>query len=102
MIEKSRKKGEQIVKYGPLGLALFVCIPLPGTGVWTGSLIAYLLGFKTTVAIISLSSGAALAGIIVTMMSVGAVHTLGLTVEWLVGIIVVIFLLAFLVKLFKK
>ena len=44
--EKTLKKKEQIEKYGYVGLFLFVAIPLPGTGVWTGSLLSHLLGMK--------------------------------------------------------
>ena len=40
--EKSLGKSQNIKKYGAYGLLLFVAIPLPGTGVWTGSLIAVL------------------------------------------------------------
>ena len=46
-LEKSTfSKSAQIEKYGYLGLFLFVAIPLPGTGAWTGSLIAVLFGMK--------------------------------------------------------
>ena len=44
--EKSMSKSDQIKKYEFLGLVLFVGIPLPGTGAWTGSLIASLLDIK--------------------------------------------------------
>lgn len=43
---KSMGKSEQIQKYEFIGLVLFVGIPLPGTGAWTGSLIASLLDIK--------------------------------------------------------
>lgn len=51
-VERVRKKAHPYVeKWGFLGLTVFVAIPLPGTGVWTGSLAAYLFGIekKTTV-----------------------------------------------------
>ena len=44
--KKSMSKSDQIKKYEFLGLVLFVGIPLPGTGAWTGSLIASLLDIK--------------------------------------------------------
>ena len=44
--KKALSKSAQIEKYGYLGLFLFVAIPLPGTGAWTGSLIAVLFGMK--------------------------------------------------------
>jgi uncharacterized membrane protein len=44
--EKALSKREQIDKYGYFGLFLFVAIPLPGTGAWTGSLLSVLLGMN--------------------------------------------------------
>ncbi|OPX17587.1 hypothetical protein BXT86_05685 [candidate division WOR-3 bacterium 4484_100] len=60
-----RKGGDVIRKYKEVGLLAFVAIPLPGTGAWTGALIAFLfdLEFKLSVVIISL--GVFIAGIIV-------------------------------------
>ena len=40
MENKAHLKGHLVQKYGPLGLCLLVAIPLPGTGAWTGSLVA--------------------------------------------------------------
>lgn len=54
-----------------LGLVLFVGIPLPGTGVYSGTLIAYLLNFKKLEAFLFISIGATIAGILVTLISVG-------------------------------
>ena len=58
------KSGKHIHKYGYLGLILFVAVPLPGTGVWTGSLAAYLFGMKKKETIISLFIGGLLSNII--------------------------------------
>ncbi len=45
-VEKTQKKAEKYVKkYGALGLTIFIGIPLPGSGVYTGALAAFLLGF---------------------------------------------------------
>jgi uncharacterized membrane protein len=47
-LRAARERGRPYVeRYGLLGLVLFVAIPLPGTGVWTGSLIAYILGLES-------------------------------------------------------
>ena len=46
MESKSMGKSEKIQKYEFLGLVLFVGIPIPGTGAWTGALIASLLGIR--------------------------------------------------------
>ena len=66
---KSMAKSDQIQKYEFWGLALFVGIPLPGTGAWTGTLAASLLdmGFKRSV--IAVLLGVILAGIIIGVLS---------------------------------
>ena len=46
MFARTRRKGKVIEKYEEIGLMLFVAIPLPVTGAWTGSLAAYLFGLK--------------------------------------------------------
>jgi uncharacterized membrane protein len=73
----SRKRGGIVEKYERIGLALFVAIPLPVTGAWTGSLIAVLFGLKFSHSILAIFIGVLIAGIIVTCLSllgwVGAV-----------------------------
>ena len=68
---KAERKIEKIEKYKSLGLIIFVAIPLPVTGAWTGSLCAFLFGipFKKSLPLISL--GIVIAGIIVTIISLG-------------------------------
>ena len=58
---------------GVIGLMLFVAIPLPGTGVWTGTLAGYLFGFKKWDVLKAMIGGVIIAGIIVTVLTVGAV-----------------------------
>ena len=48
---RAHLKGETVEKYGHWGLLLFVAIPLPGTGAWTGALIAALLNIRTSKAV---------------------------------------------------
>jgi uncharacterized membrane protein len=50
-------------------LAIFVGIPLPGTGAWTGSVAAFLLGLKYVPSIIAIFCGVLLAAVIVTGLS---------------------------------
>ncbi len=73
----TRKRGGIIERYERIGLALFVAIPLPVTGAWTGSLAAVLFGLKFKHAMLSIFIGVLIAGIIVTCLSllgwVGAV-----------------------------
>lgn len=46
-VEKTRKKAYRYVeKYGFIGLVVFVAIPLPATGVWTGALASYIFGMR--------------------------------------------------------
>ena len=59
--------GEKVKKYGTMGLAIFVAIPLPGTGVWSGALAAYLLGLDLKDTIIALSVGNAIATAIMSL-----------------------------------
>ena len=66
LFERTRRRGKMIEKYGGIGLALFVAVPLPLTGAWTGSLAAVLLGMKFKHALLSIFAGIVIAGIIVT------------------------------------
>ncbi len=70
------KKADNIKKYGPLGLIVFVGIPLPGTGVWTGSLIAALLGLDFKRSFFSVMLGNIVAIIIMTLLAVFFGHLL--------------------------
>jgi len=66
---KAITKGKDIEKYKLAGLSLFVGIPLPGTGGWTGALAAKFLNFSFWKAIISITIGVIIAGVIVTLLS---------------------------------
>ena len=77
---KAMKKKDQIEKYEFWGLVLFVGIPLPGTGAWTGSLIAALLGMKFKKAFPAVIIGICMATVIMWFISyvlLGGVHLLG-------------------------
>ena len=69
--KKTLSKSDQINKYGYLGLLLFVGIPIPGTGAWTGALLAALLKLNRKKAFLYLSLGVLLAGIIMSILSYG-------------------------------
>ena len=69
--QKGEKNKGKVTKYATWGLLLFVGIPLPGTGAWTGSLIAALLKMEKKHAIISTFGGVILAAVIVTLISYG-------------------------------
>lgn len=70
LFDRARKKGESIKEYEELGLIFFVAVPLPITGGWTGSLIAYLLGFRFWRSILCIFLGVLLAGVVVTLLSI--------------------------------
>lgn len=77
---KAMSKSERIEKYEFWGLVLFVGIPLPGTGAWTGSLIAALLGVKFKKAFPAIILGIFMATVIMWFISyvlLGGVHVLG-------------------------
>ena len=77
--KKSMAKSDQIQKYEFWGLALFVGVPLPGTGAWTGALIASLLGIKTKKASLAILLGLIMATIIMTFISYG--------IPWIIQVI---------------
>ena len=68
---KCLSKREQLDKYGYLGLLLFVGIPLPGTGAWTGCFLASLLGMNKKKSAIAAMLGVLMAGIIMMILSFG-------------------------------
>ncbi len=68
------KRTKLIEKYESLGLILFVMIPLPITGAWTGSVAAFLLGIRFKYAFPCIIAGVLLAGMIVSLVCFGAVH----------------------------
>lgn len=67
--KKAEERKKKIEKYKSLGLFTFVAIPLPGTGAWTGALIAYLLAMKKWQAFISIAFGVLFAGVLVTFFT---------------------------------
>lgn len=67
--EKTLKKRDKIDKYGIWGLLLFVAIPLPGTGGWTGALLASLLKLDKKKSFGVISLGVFIAGLIMTVLS---------------------------------
>lgn len=69
LLTRTAKRTGVIEKYKFAGLMVFVAIPLPLTGAWTGSLAAYLLGMKFWPSLLAISLGVLCAGIIVTILS---------------------------------
>jgi len=75
---RSRRKGRWIERLGSLGLVLLVAIPLPGTGAWTGAIAARLLGLPNKRSLLWITVGVIVAGILVLLASLGAIHLFGL------------------------
>ena len=71
--EKVEKHKGQIEKYGYLGIVLFVGIPLPGTGAWTGSLIASVLEMDKKKTFFAVLAGVFIASIIMMVISFGVI-----------------------------
>ena len=66
---KAMRQKDQIEKYEFWGLVLFVGIPLPGTGAWTGALIASLLGIDIKKSSLAIFCGIAMATVIMYIVS---------------------------------
>lgn len=70
--EKGESKKDIVEKYEFLGLMILVAIPLPGTGAWTGALVAAMMDMRLKRAMPSIILGVIIAGIIVTTVTYGA------------------------------
>ena len=68
---KAHLKGQRVTKYKYLGLMLFVAIPLPGTGAWTGSLAAAFLDMPLRKAVPSVIVGVLIAGMAISVLTYG-------------------------------
>ena len=71
---KAHLKGRRVNKYKYLGLAVFVAIPLPGTGAWTGSLAAAFLDMPLRKSIPSVVAGVLVAGAAISVLTYGIVN----------------------------
>ncbi len=71
MERKSEEKGDKLGKYEFWGLLIFVGIPLPGTGAWTGALVAAFLGIKYKKALLAITGGVLLAACIMCFLAYG-------------------------------
>ncbi len=74
--QRAESKRGTIDRYGPWGLLLFVAIPAPGTGAWTGALIAALMNMKLRQAVPIIFVGVCIAGLLVAGITFGVIHIL--------------------------
>ena len=71
MEKKAHLKGQTVMKYRFWGLLILVAIPLPGTGAWTGALVAALLNMRLREAIPAILVGVLIAGLIISVVTYG-------------------------------
>ena len=76
--EKAHIKGAVVRRYSTIGLCILVAIPLPGTGAWTGALVAALLDLRLKNAIPAIFLGVIIAACIMTAITFGALGIFGL------------------------
>ena len=69
LLKRTARHSGSIQKYKFAGLAVFVAIPLPLTGAWTASLVAYVLGLRFWPSFLAIALGVIGAGIIVTILT---------------------------------
>ena len=69
LFDRTRRKSNRMIeRYEEIGLMAFVAIPLPGTGAWTGALIAFLFGLDFTKSLMVIAIGVFIAGVIVSSL----------------------------------
>lgn len=77
VVERARRKVHAAVeRWGYWGLAVFVAIPLPLTGAWTGTLGAWVLGMRARKALPAVAAGVLVAGIVVTLVAALGIEAL--------------------------
>lgn len=72
MEKKAEKNRAAVEKYAFWGLVILVAIPLPGTGAWTGALVAAMMEIRLKRAFPAIAIGVAIAGVIVSVITYGA------------------------------
>ncbi len=73
MEDKAHNKSDIVLKYRSIGLCLLVAVPLPGTGAWTGALVAAFLDMPLREAIPTILAGVIIAGLIITALTCGII-----------------------------
>ncbi|MCK4414040.1 MAG: small multi-drug export protein [Candidatus Eisenbacteria sp.] len=77
LFERTRRRGRLVERYGAIGLTLFVAIPLPVTGAWTGSAAAFVFGIPFRRALPCVALGVVISGTIMTLASLGIFSLIG-------------------------
>ncbi|MFC1560276.1 COG2426 family protein [Candidatus Margulisiibacteriota bacterium] len=76
LFARTRARSKLVERYEMLGLILFIAVPLPVTGVWTGCVAAYLFGLTWLETFVAATIGTSIAGLIVTLISLGVINFL--------------------------
>ena len=71
---KTAKNQEKVLRYKEWGLLAFIAIPLPGTGAWTGALVAAFLNLRLKDAIPAIFIGVCIAAAVITGLTFGVIH----------------------------
>jgi len=87
IFRRTRSKSEIIEKYEEVGLMIFVAIPLPVTGAWTGSLAAYLMGLSFWKSILFIFLGVCIASVVVSFLT---------SLKW-IGLIIALIALSYVI-----
>lgn len=78
LFERTRRRGVMVERYEALGLMLFVSIPLPITGAWTGCAAAFVFGIRHRLAFPAVLAGILLSGTVVTLATMGVIGGISL------------------------
>lgn len=97
LFARTRKKSAKIEKYEALGLTLFVAIPLPVTGGWTGAMAAFLMGISFGKAMLYILVGVMIAGVIMTVLAL-----LGWTGAFIAGAVLLALAVGSILRSFKN
>ena len=76
IVQRAERKSELVRKYALVGLTILVAIPLPGTGAWTGALVAALMDIRLRQSFPAVFLGVLIAGVIVTAIGLGVASML--------------------------
>lgn len=96
LFARTRRRTADIEKYETLGLTVFVAIPLPATGAWTGAMAGWLLGMSFGHCLLSIFLGVAIAGVIMTVLAL-----MGWIGAAIAGVVLLAFFLGILAKALK-
>ncbi len=97
LFARTRRKTADIEKYETLGLTVFVAIPLPATGAWTGAMAGWLLGMSFAHSMLSIFLGVLIAGVVMTALAL-----MGWLGAVLAGVVLLAFFLGILAQALKK